>query len=116
MKKTIILPVLLALSFVSASFTCFHNVVPKENNISLEMSETLIDKIKVKIKNASKKNTTVYYKQTKTNGGRGTSIGISSNSMATIEIAVGGAVYSKEGALLLVITADMANTTQTVLR
>ncbi len=115
MKKNIILSFFLVFFFVNTSFACFFGVVPKGNNRLLSIGEPLTDKIKVKIKNASGKNRALYYQHKKGSGGKST-ITLSSHQTATIEIAVGGAVYTKEGTLLLVISANMANTTQTVIR
>lgn len=115
MKKIIIFAFLLAFSFVNMSFTSSFNLESKKNNISLNLKKPLGDKIKVKIKNASGKNRALYYQQKKGSGGKAT-ITLSSHQTATIEIAVGGAVYTKEGTLLLTITANMANTTQTVIK
>jgi len=103
---------------VVASIFSFSNVqgatILSVENTTASISETLIDKIKVKIRNKSGKSQDIYY--TNANGGGKTTGTLSANSTQTISIEPGGKVYTKQGVLLLTVTAIMAGSEQTIIK
>jgi lipopolysaccharide export LptBFGC system permease protein LptF len=97
------------------SFANVQNVaILSENSITTSINQTMGDEIKVKIRNRSSQSQDLYYTNAK-GGGKSTKT-LSGNTTATITIEVGGKIYTKSGTLLLTVTADMADTEQTIIR